>query len=215
MEKKKIIKILSLTIAVIAILWATHYFGVYQYLTPQRIRDFVLSFGILAPIIYIIIYVLRSFFLFSASVLSITGGLAFGPLWGTVYTVIGATLSSSLTFWLVRWFGRDFMNATCKSCGTAIEGLDEKIGNKGFWFILFLRLVPIFPYEGINFAAGLSKINFRNYFWGTFLGIIPGSFAFNYLGGSLLNIRDPKIILAITLVLLTMFIPTIYKMIKR
>jgi uncharacterized membrane protein YdjX (TVP38/TMEM64 family) len=211
---KKALKISILVIIVAAILIATRYFGVYEYLTPQMLRDFVLSFGILAPIAFITIYVIRTFFLFSASVLSVTGGLAFGPLWGTIYTVIGAALSSSLAFILVKWFGRGFVNNVCKSCGTAVEGLDEKIGDKGFWLILFLRLVPIFPYEGINFAAGLSKIKFWPYFWGTLLGIIPGSFAYNYLGGSLMNVKDPKILLAIFMVLVVIFIPTIYKVVK-
>jgi uncharacterized membrane protein YdjX (TVP38/TMEM64 family) len=211
---KKIAKIILLLLVVAGILWATHRFGLYKYLTPQRIRDFVLSFGYWAPIIFIVIYFLRTFVLFSASVLSIASGLAFGPFWGTVYTVIGATISSCTAFLIVRWFGRGFMEATCKSCGTAIEGLDKKIGDKGFWIILFLRLIPIFPYEGINFAAGLSKISFWQYFWGTFLGIIPGSFAYNYLGGSLINIKDPKILLGIAMVLFVIFAPTIYKIIK-
>jgi uncharacterized membrane protein YdjX (TVP38/TMEM64 family) len=211
---KKITKVALLLLLVLGLLWATRHFGLYQYLTPQRIRDFVLGFGFWAPIIYIVIYFLRTFILFSASVLSVAGGLAFGPLWGTVYTVIGATISSCTAFLIVRWFGRGFMESTCKNCGTAIEGLDEKIGDRGFWIILFLRLVPIFPYEGINFAAGLSKISFWQYFWGTFLGIIPGSFAYNYLGGSLINIKDPRILLAIALVLLVIFTPTIYKIIK-
>jgi uncharacterized membrane protein YdjX (TVP38/TMEM64 family) len=211
---KKILKFTLFAMVVALIFWSTRHFGLYEYLTPQRIRDFVLSFGIWAPIVYIFIYVLRTFFLFSASVLSISGGLAFGPFWGTVYTVIGATLSSSVAFFMVKWLGRSFMDSVCKSCGKAVEGLDNKIGNRGFLVILFLRLVPIFPYEGINFAAGLSKIRFWPYFWGTLLGIIPGSFAYNYLGGSLMNIKDPKILLAIFMVLIVIFIPTIYKLIK-
>jgi uncharacterized membrane protein YdjX (TVP38/TMEM64 family) len=211
---QKIIKFSILAAVVAGILWVTRYFGLYEFLTPQRIRDFVVSFGIWSPIIYISIYVLRTFFLFSASVLSIAGGLAFGPFWGTVYTVIGASLSSAVAFFIARWLGRGFMDSFCKTCGTAVEGLDEKIGKRGFWIILFLRLVPIFPYEGINYAAGLSKIGFWPYFWATILGIIPGSFAYNYLGGSLMNIRDPKILLAIFMVLIVIFIPTIYKLIK-
>jgi uncharacterized membrane protein YdjX (TVP38/TMEM64 family) len=213
-DLKKISKIIVLMVIVGGIIWATRHFGLYQYLTPQKIRDFVLSFGIWAPIAYITIYFLRTFILFSASVLSITGGLAFGPFWGTVYTVIGATISSCTAFLIVRWFGRGFMDSVCKSCGNAIEGLDDKIGDNGFWVVLFLRLVPIFPYEGINFAAGLSKIPFWQYALATFIGIIPGSFAFNYFGGSLINVKDPKIILAIVFVLLVTFTPTIYKIIK-
>jgi uncharacterized membrane protein YdjX (TVP38/TMEM64 family) len=211
---KRIWKISIFVIIVAAIVWGTRYFGLYQYLTPQRIRDFVVSFGIWAPITYIVIYFLRTFVLFSASVLSVAGGLAFGPFWGTVYTVIGATLSSMTAFLLVRWLGRGFMDSVCKSCGPAVEGLDEKIGNRGFWIILFLRLIPLFPYEGINLAAGLSKIPLWQYSLATFLGIIPGSFAYNYLGGSLMDIKDTKILLAIALVLLVIFIPTLYKLIK-
>lgn len=211
---KETAKIIALIIIVGGIIWLIQHFGIYQQLTPPKIRAFVLSFGLWAPIVYILIYFLRTFVLFSASVLSITGGLAFGPFWGTVYTVIGATISSCAAFLIVRWFGRGFMESICKSCGKAIDGLDEKIGKNGFWIIIFLRVVPIFPYEGINFATGLSKIPLWQYALGTFLGIIPGSFAYNYLGGSLLNIHDPKIILAIIMVLLVIFLPSIYKIIK-
>ena len=214
MLNNKYFKLIAFLFALAILFIVIRFSGVYTVLTPQNIRDYILGFGILAPAIFILLYFIRTFFLFPASVLSVASGLAFGPFWGTVYTISGATISASTAFILSKLYGRDIMDKICKSCGSAVDGMDKQIGDKGFLLVFFLRIVPIFPYDGINFAAGFSKIKFWPYFFATFIGMIPGSFAYNYLGGSLLNIRDPKILLAIALILISISTPTIYKAVK-
>jgi uncharacterized membrane protein YdjX (TVP38/TMEM64 family) len=137
LDLNRVIKVVILALTIAFAFWLGQRFGLHENLSPQNIRDFIVGFGLWAPIIYVFIYILRVFVLFPASILSIAGGLAFGPFWGTFYTVIGATLSSSVAFLLARWLGRGFIDMICKNCGPAINALDEKIGDKGFW-ALFL-----------------------------------------------------------------------------
>ena len=211
----RIIKALILAAAVIGAIWATRYLSLYQYVTPQGIREFVISFGFWSPVVFIGAYVVRTFFLFSSTLLALTAGISFGPLWGTLYTVIGATISACLAFLLARFLGEDFLEWLLHRYSPSIEDLDEKISEKGFWIILFLRVVPLVPYDIVNFGAGFSKVRFWPYFWGTLIGLIPSSIALNFLGRSLLNFRDPKTQLTLALVLIVLLTPTIYRKIKN
>jgi len=211
----RIIKASILAAAVMGAIWATRYFSLYQYVTPDRIREFVLSFGFWSPTVFIGTYIIRTFFLFSSTLLALTAGISFGPLWGTIYTVIGATSSACLAFFLARFLGEDFLEWLLHRYTPAIEKLDEKISREGFWIILLLRIVPLVPYDIVNFGAGFSKMRFWPYFWSTLIGLIPSSIVFNFLGRSLLDLRDPKNQLVLALVLIVLLTPPIYRIFKN
>ncbi|MBI4224473.1 MAG: TVP38/TMEM64 family protein, partial [Deltaproteobacteria bacterium] len=105
-----------------------------------------------------------------------------------------------------------------KSKGT-LHGLDEKIGNNGFYSVLILRLVPLFPFNGLNFGLGLTKVSFRDYTCATLLGMLPGTFVYTSLGstGRHLSFSDPETWLQVqvwgpfVLVILLSLIPKIFK----
>jgi len=89
---------------------------------------------------------------------TIASGLLFGTLYGGLVTVIGATLGATLAFFIARFFGEDFVERILKNKFKKIYEYDEKIEKKGFLVMLFLRLVPLFPFNGLNFSMGLTKI---------------------------------------------------------
>ncbi len=160
-------------------------------INANEIRDWIIGFGIFAPIIYMLLYTVRPLIFFPASVLSITGGLAFGPLFGTIYTVLGATAGALLSFIVARKLGKNIANKEWKGKGKAIQSQLEK---NGFFYVLLFRFIPLFNFDLISYTAGISKVRFRDFFLGTLIGIIPGTFAYNFLGSSLVT-GDPKIIL--------------------
>ncbi|WP_349407415.1 TVP38/TMEM64 family protein [Pseudalkalibacillus sp. SCS-8] len=160
-------------------------------LNANEIRDWIIGFGVFAPLIYMILYTVRPLIFFPASVLSITGGLAFGPLFGTIYTVLGATAGAILSFIVARKLGKNIANKEWKGKGRAIQSQLEK---NGFFYVLLFRFIPLFNFDLISYTAGVSKVRFRDFFLGTLIGIIPGTFAYNFLGSSLVS-GDPKIIL--------------------
>jgi uncharacterized membrane protein YdjX (TVP38/TMEM64 family) len=181
----------------------------YTKMTPEALRNKILSFGIWAPIIYITFYTLRPLVLFPAGVFSMVGGLAFGPFFGTIYVIIGATISAVVEFLIARISGR---GAVAKFMKGKIVSVDEAIEKHGFKTVLLVRLIPNVSYDIQNYSLGLTKVRFRDYFIATFLGIIPGSFAFVYLGHSLTDFRHAwKIMLAVSLIVAICFTQNYFK----
>ncbi|MFD2673262.1 TVP38/TMEM64 family protein [Marinicrinis sediminis] len=180
----------------------------YLELTPADIRTWILSFGWVAPLLYILLYTVRPLILFPASVLSLAGGLAFGALWGTVLTVIGATAGAIVSFFVARFMGKSLVKMEWKGSFSKIQHQLEK---RGLLYVLLLRLIPLFPFDLISYIAGVSKIRFRAFLTGTFFGIIPGTFAYNFLGSSFADGDPGKIAIAAAVFLLALIIPLLFR----
>lgn len=188
-------------------------------LTPAALRDYIQGFGRLAAIVYVVAYILNTISIMPPiAPLSLTAGLAFGSTWGAIYLMLAAMIGTSLTFMISRFFGRAIVDKIMKG---KFKTLDEKLEKNGFMTILFFRVIPLVPYEVLNYASGLSKIRFKDYFLATFLGLIPGVVVAAFFGGSLgdvKGIRDlfaPKFLISIGLMVLIIAIPTIYQAMKR
>ena len=139
--------------------------------------------GVLAPLVFGLIYIAATVFALPGSVLTISGGLLFGTWWGTLINWLSASLGAMISFLIARYLGRDAVSKILKSKGT-LHGLDEKIGNSGFYSVLLLRLVPLFPFNGLNFGLGLTKVSFWDYTCATLLGMLPGTFVYTSLGSA-------------------------------
>ncbi len=184
--------------------------------TPTNVKNFILKFGLWAPVMFIIIYALRGAVLvIPVGIMSLAGGLAFGKWLGTIYILLGATLGASLSFMIARYFGRQFIESFSWLHKGKIKQFDDGIEKNGFRMMLFMRLIPLFQYDAVNFGAGLSKIKFRDYVLASFIGMVPGGFINAMLGSSLENIISVQFFAAIGVFILLMFIPTIYKAIKK
>ncbi|MBC8016242.1 MAG: TVP38/TMEM64 family protein [Sporomusaceae bacterium] len=211
--KKSAVKVGLSVVILMAVLLLVHFVGVSR-LTPEAIRNLILSFGWWGPVVYIILYTIRPLLLFPAIILTLAGGLAFGPWWGTVYVVLGGLLGACLCFAIARSLGQE---KTKKYFGKfpQIRAFDDQVIEHGFRTILFMRVVPIFPYDPVSYLAGLSNIRFRDYTAATAIGMIPGAFAYNVLGYSLTNILSPTFLMAVALVIVVMCTPLVYHFVKN
>lgn len=159
-------------------------------ITEEEFKNKVNSFGIWGPVLYIIVYVLRPLILFPAGVLSASAGLIWGPAKGFFILQIGANISSTVEFLMARSFGREAIKKHLKG---KMANLDEKIEKHGFLTVILIRLIPNAPWDIQNLSLGLTKVRFRDYFFATLIGIMPGSFAFVYFGSSLIKVLfNPK-----------------------
>jgi uncharacterized membrane protein YdjX (TVP38/TMEM64 family) len=202
--KKEFVKASFLIIFLVSLFLFLHFSGLHdRFLTPDRIRELLSSAGIFGPLIFMSLYALP---ILSDSVFAMVGGMVFGPLWGTLYSIIGAAFSTSFAFLIARYLGRDFVANRLRG---GWKLFDEDMEKFGFRIILFLRLVPIFPYEGINYGAGLTKIRFRHYFSATILGVIPGAFVYNSFGNFIVRIIDPFYIIPFYLIIFVILGPLI------
>ncbi len=217
--KKRILKLLTGIMIVVGIWWLVYCQCInLSSLKPAALRDFIQSFGRLAVLAYIIAYTLNTISIVPPIAgLSLAAGLAFGEVWGAVYLMTGAMIGTSATFMISRYFGRGLIEKMLKG---KFKDLDQKLVQKGFMTILFFRVVPLVPYEVLNYAAGLSRIQFKDYFFATFFGLIPGVVISAFFGGSLGDIKTfkdilaPKFLVAIGLMALIIAVPAIYQFVK-
>ncbi len=201
-----LLSLFVITGVIVAIRFELHQFS------PEIIRDFILSFGIWGPLVYIFLYTVRPLILFPSLILTLSGGYAFGPWWGTLYDLIGASLGAYLAFGISRYFGKE---AVQRWFGQRLGKVEQITEGKGFQTILILRLIPLIPFDAINYGAGLSKVSFRDYAIATSLGILPAAFAFNNLGHSFHNVFSWQFILAVTFVVLLSLTAPLYRYIKK
>ncbi|PRO64691.1 TVP38/TMEM64 family protein [Alkalicoccus urumqiensis] len=176
--------------------------------SPEEIRTFVLQAGVWAPAFYVILYIVRPLVLFPASVLSLAGGLIFGPVWGTGLIVAGATGGAVLSFFAARWLGKGAAGKEWKGKGKAVQ---EQLEKNGFLYVLLIRLIPIFNFDMISYLSGVSKIRARAFAAGTFLGIIPGAFAYSFLGASVVEGNAGLIFAAVAVFIAVSAIPVFFR----
>jgi len=204
-------KFLILIIIIAAGIYASIALDLKSKLSIEKIREAIQSAGIWGPLLYMAAYGFTSIILFPATLLSTASGAMWGPYLGTFYTVIGATISSSIPFVFARVLGRKFAERMLKK-NKKMNVCDRFIGKNGFAAVLIMRLIPIFPWDVVNYGSGLCSVRFRDYFLATLIGIIPGSFTYNLVGSSIGQPIDKiKIILVTTLVIFMAAIGYIYK----
>jgi uncharacterized membrane protein YdjX (TVP38/TMEM64 family)/rhodanese-related sulfurtransferase len=173
---KRIGQWLLLLILVVGMVVALVYREVFHL---QALTAWVTQSGIWGPIVFMLIYALATLLFLPGSVITLAGGVIFGPLWGTVYNLTGATLGASLAFLLARYLAADWVEQ--KSEGR-LKQLKHGVEREGWRFVAFVRLVPLFPFNVLNYALGLTKIPFSQYLTATYLFMLPGAMAYTYLG---------------------------------
>lgn len=129
--------------------------------------------------------------------LTLLSGSLFGKFFGTVIALIGNTLGATSAFLLARYVLRDYVTNTILQKYPKIRSYDTKLINKGFSTVVALRLIPLFPFNALNFLFGVTSVSLRHYVLGSFLGMIPGTFVFVYFGESLRMLSPLNIFLAV------------------
>jgi uncharacterized membrane protein YdjX (TVP38/TMEM64 family) len=177
----KLLPALVVVLAIsIASVWAMDALG-----GAQHVRGWVENAGIWGPLVFVLLkastYVIAPL---SGTPLKITAGALFGVWEGLAYTMLGDILGGSLNFWIARQLGRP---AIARVAGKgAIKQVDDAVAHVGGWkALLVARLVLSALYDFISYAAGLSKLPYRQYLWVTIVGGIPGSLMYVWLGNSL------------------------------
>jgi len=181
---------------------------IFQYATPEQLRDFIASYKVLAPFVYILLFTFVPLTLFPDSVLAISGGMCFGLFWGFVYTMIGAVCGGTLAFYLSRGIGRKLVKTFSKK---EADKLSTIINERGFIIVLMLRLIPLFPFDVISYGAGVSNIKYRDYLLATIVGIIPGVLVFTNIGTQVSKIGSFEFYISISMLVLLVVCGNLFK----
>ncbi len=141
------------------------------------------SMGVYAPFCYVMLLTVSLAVGIPGNIIAIAGGAIFGLVWGTVLSLIGSTLGAIAAFCLARYLLHDWF---IKRFGhySLLQQLNQTLANYAFNVVLATRFTPLSPFSLVNFLFGLTPIHLKTYVWGTFLGLIPLSITYSWLGAS-------------------------------
>jgi len=222
MNVKKVL--ILLVFAVVA--GAFYYLDLGRYLTLEslkanrvRLGDLRAAHAFLFAAAFMLVYIVQTAFsLPGAAILSLASGAVFGVLQGTLVVVSGATVGAVLAFLVSRTLLREWV---VQKFGGRMEGIDRGLRENGLPYLLFLRLVPAFPFFLVNLACGVTGLPLRTYALGTLFGIMPGSLVFVNAGASLAAIESvsqvasPRVLGSFALLGLFALLPAILKALKK
>jgi uncharacterized membrane protein YdjX (TVP38/TMEM64 family) len=218
-RSKAVMKAIFLLIFIVAAIFLVRFTPIKNYMTAEALGRFLETAGFWAPLIFILIYTAGVCLFLPGTLLTGLGAAIFGAYWGFVYVWFGAMAGAAAAFFIGRTLGREFASSLI---GDKLKKYDDGIERNGFATVLYLRLV-YFPFTPMNFGMGLTKVHFRDYFFGTGLGIIVGTFIFTFFIGTLKDVWASgnwaelislKVFFSIALFIFSFFIPKIIKKIK-
>jgi uncharacterized membrane protein YdjX (TVP38/TMEM64 family) len=145
----------------------------------DTVTTWVAQAGWIAPLVFIAGYAIAAVFFLPGLVFTLAGGALFGPVYGTLYNLIGATLGATLAFLTARYLAHDWV---ARRAGGRLQQLVAGVEREGWRFVAFVRLVPLFPYNLLNYALGLTRIRLSHYIITSFIFMSPAGAAYTYLG---------------------------------
>lgn len=148
-------------------------------LDAAALESWLQNAGAAAPLVFMLVYIIGTVFFFPGSVLTLLGGALFGPVMGTFYNLTAATIGAMLSFLMARFLAADWV---ANKTGGRLKQLINGVENEGWRFVAFVRLVPLFPFNLLNYALGLTRISFTQYSIATYIFMLPGAIAYTYLG---------------------------------
>ena len=210
--KRPLIKALFLLAFIVAAVLIVRFTPVKSYLTREALGQVLESAGYWAPVLFILVYTAGICLFVPGTLLTALGAAIFGAYMGFLYVWVGAMLGASAAFWIGRTLGREF---AASLIGDKLKKYDEAIERNGFATVLYLRLI-YFPFTPMNFGMGLTRVRFRDYVFGTGLGIIVGTFIFTFfvgtvrdvwVSGNWADLLSVKVFLSVALFVFSFFIP--------
>ncbi|MEX0940468.1 MAG: TVP38/TMEM64 family protein [Candidatus Babeliales bacterium] len=219
---KPLYKRLILGFAILIIILIIRFSGVGSYINLEYIRanSLYIQQMIVQNYLFSLFIFLSLYIIFVAAsvpvtpALNVAGGFFFGIILGALYSIAGATIGASISFFLFRYLFREFVQ---RKYGTTLRRFNEEFHQRGISYLLFLQLLPVTPFGLINMLSGVSPISWWRFALATIIGIAPGSFIYAFAGRQLMTIKKASdvfswpIIIALTLLALFSLLPIIIR----
>jgi len=177
---KRVGIILGLAAVVSLAIWFVVHFNLLTQIQGP-LQELLQSLGFWKYAVFIVLYIIACVLLLPGSFLTLAAGAVFGLVTGSILVNIGATLGAAAAFLVGRYLARDWVAQKISGHPNFIA-IDKAVADEGWKIVLLTRLCPIFPYFLLNYAYGLTRVSFRHYFFSTWIGIVPGSTLFVYVG---------------------------------
>ncbi len=173
------IKLIAAVGGIFILLIAAHYFNVQELLT--RALAYIAGLGAWGPLLFIAIYILACVLFLPGSVLTLGAGVLFGLFAGSVISSIASSLGATAAFLVGRYLTRDWVAKKIEN-HPRFKSIDDAVATEGWKIVGLTRLSPLFPFNMLNYAYGLTKVSLRDYFFASWIGMLPGTVMYVYIG---------------------------------
>jgi uncharacterized membrane protein YdjX (TVP38/TMEM64 family) len=148
-------------------------------LTAEAVTAWVERSGMWGPAMFIGIYMIAPALFLPGSILTLAGGALFGPFTGALFSLTGATIGATVAFLIARYLTADWVE---RRVSGRLQEIKEGVEREGWRFVAFVRLVPLFPFNLLNYALGLTRLSVQTFAVTSFITMAPGALAYAYLG---------------------------------
>ena len=158
---------------------AARFLGVQELL--RAALEWVAGLGALGILVFIVLYVVATVLFLPGVILTLGAGALFGVLKGSIIVSVAATLGAACAFLVGRYLARDWVAARIAG-NPRFQAIDQAVAREGWKIVGLTRLSPVFPFNLLNYAFGLTSVSLRHYFWASWIGMLPGTVMYVYLG---------------------------------
>ncbi len=200
--------IILLLLAVLSVLAFRYMNG----LSLQQVKTAIESLGAMPSVVFILICIARGVLFIPCGLLSALGGMLFGPLMGTIFSLLGLAAGSFVTFCLARGFGKGWAQ---RMLGYKYDMYEGYISRDSFYSIFLMRVVPILPFDVVSCIAGMSRARADKYMLATLIGSLPGVFIYVFFGDSLRNLSIKRLAFSAILMAIFAVLPFCYRQLVK
>ena len=179
MAKQSNIKIIVLVVVAAALVTAGILFDVNTYL--RQLLDWIRDQGMVGVLVFAAVYIAATVLFIPGSILTLGAGFVYGVVWGTLYVSVASTIGATAAFLVGRYLARDWVASKVEG-SPRFQSIDRAVGDEGWKIVGLTRLSPIFPFNLLNYAYGLTRVRLRDYFFASWIGMLPGTVMYVYIG---------------------------------
>lgn len=187
------LKIIGLVVAVVGLALAFRFLPIASTLT--HFLEYVRGLGVWGPALLAVVYIAATVLMAPGLILTLGAGYVFGVVVGTVTVSVGSVLGATAAFLIGRYAARDFVGGLAEN-NPKFGAIDRAVADSGWKIVLLTRLSPLFPFNAINYLYGATQVSLRDYFFASWVGMLPGTVMYVYLGavaGSLTELLAGKV----------------------
>jgi uncharacterized membrane protein YdjX (TVP38/TMEM64 family) len=181
-------KVLIFSVLAMAVILGAKFFPLSRWLS--HFLEWVRMLGFWGGLLYFFVYVAGTVLFVPGTALTLGSGLLFGVFWGTLLVSLASVSGATIAFLIARSFGREWTRKRIEAY-PKFNVIDRAIGENGFKLVLLMRLQPVFlPFAILNYALGLTRVRLRDYVLASWIGMLPATTLYVYIGTSLKSISD-------------------------
>lgn len=173
------LKPLVAIVLIVALVIASRYFPVATWI--KAILDYIDSLGFVGQLLFIGMYIVATVLFIPGLILTVGAGVMFGVVWGTVAVSIGSVIGATLAFLLGRYAMRGWVTQRIEG-NEKFAAVDRAVADAGWKIVGLVRLSPLFPFNLTNYAFGVTNVSLRDYFFASWIGMLPGTIMYVYIG---------------------------------